>query len=729
MVCQLTNGHLKKYLIRWLNDLKPPFDWNLKKMSDANRKKELLKWQDEQDKLVLRQYSETTSRGPIIVASWLLVIIWALHRWVLPSSWLEELRRMLFESGWVPYGIVWWGIFGILYLFQVYFRRINPLKMAERLESEVLQIARTSSLDSQRMYQVLLQNSRDNRVGYFGARFTRLVNLYRSNSDLSAVQRLRDEILEHDEYMHQLGFSAVRCSEWAMPLFGFLGTVMGIGQAIASLKNGLSFDEEGKLLTNPTLIQESFSGMALAFETTLEGLVGLLIVGTLHAFLRKRLELALARAQPAFTQLIENTRGSIPKVQVEGVATLEIDMDLLRSEITTMRDEMQDRHLQQQQIEALAETVIDQDPRFKSIREIIFSPVVEFDVQFRMFSENLATFVSNHIDGHWRFVSGSGNSYGHQNAVLIQSNQQTCVSFFNLAEPEFQCLPLEERYDRITMCGDEYAILRQDQGELHLLERKNNSLRQIQGLSQHPADNTFPFQFNGSVSCAILVSGDPTTCQAGVLDFSTGSHNSQTIPGGKMSWKLSSLSPNGSALVLAGMSMTESNGKGDWSLLHIPVSLPGKQARPEEGSSALPRLNVNDVNRITLSGIRQLRQMVWISNQELLLLDEAGELWLFDLRRESPIQVKNERWKPAPDTLLIPGRQRWFARHCNQKLSMWKVWRTSRLHDYGDGVTKKADKFRTECSGVSQDGRFLWSGVEQVMAVWSFPEYQSDNRE
>src|SRR5687768_6168825 len=138
------------------------------------------------EKIFARAYGETNSRFSVVWASLLLGALYLAHRYLDPA-WLAEPRRMLFQSGWVPYGIVWWCLLGLHYLWQIYGRRLLPLQQAAIHEQDVIQTARRSGLDSRETYKILVERDAEGRRGYFTQRFLRLFNLYHTNPDLSAV--------------------------------------------------------------------------------------------------------------------------------------------------------------------------------------------------------------------------------------------------------------------------------------------------------------------------------------------------------------------------------------------------------------------------------------------------------------------------------------------------------------------------------------------------------------
>jgi len=114
-------------------------------------------------------------------------------------------------------------------------------------------------------------------------------------SNLRNIGRIADvdEILrsqaEHEESMVETSFSLLRGFIWAIPILGFIGTVMGLSSAIGGFGAVLNqANENMEAITSG--LQTVTSGLSTAFETTLVALVAALVVQMLLVFQKKHEE-------------------------------------------------------------------------------------------------------------------------------------------------------------------------------------------------------------------------------------------------------------------------------------------------------------------------------------------------------------------------------------------------------------------------------------------------------
>ncbi|MCH2203817.1 MAG: MotA/TolQ/ExbB proton channel family protein [Fuerstiella sp.] len=111
-------------------------------------------------------------------------------------------------------------------------------------------------------------------------------------SNLRNIGRVSDvdEILrsqaESDEAISESSYVLLNGFVWAIPILGFIGTVLGLSVAIGEFGSVMSASSEGADALLPAL-KKVTGGLGVAFDTTLEALVAALVIQILVTFLRK----------------------------------------------------------------------------------------------------------------------------------------------------------------------------------------------------------------------------------------------------------------------------------------------------------------------------------------------------------------------------------------------------------------------------------------------------------
>lgn len=98
-----------------------------------------------------------------------------------------------------------------------------------------------------------------------------------------------DEILrsqaENDQSAMDTSYGLIRGFIWAIPVLGFIGTVLGLSSAVGGFGEVLANTDDLSEITSS--LTGVTSGLAIAFETTLEALVAALLIQLLVTFLHK----------------------------------------------------------------------------------------------------------------------------------------------------------------------------------------------------------------------------------------------------------------------------------------------------------------------------------------------------------------------------------------------------------------------------------------------------------
>lgn len=118
--------------------------------------------------------------------------------------------------------------------------------------------------------------------------FNRIVIALSNLRNLGRVADV-DEILrsqaEHDESSMETSYALVRGFVWAIPVLGFIGTVLGLSKAIGGFGSVLQSTDDISMIK--TALQGVTGGLATAFITTLQALVAALFIQLGLTFLKK----------------------------------------------------------------------------------------------------------------------------------------------------------------------------------------------------------------------------------------------------------------------------------------------------------------------------------------------------------------------------------------------------------------------------------------------------------
>jgi hypothetical protein len=697
---------------------------------------------------IVKNYGDTSSQSTFLWAFIWFGIILALDRWILPETWQPAVRNIILHKGIIPRAILWSALFGLLYLFQIWRRVLQPLQLAAEVEQDIVGSACKFGLGSGQLESKLMEYVRLGSGGYFFTRFVRLHRLFIINNDRAAVERLRSEILENDDYNHQLSFAAVRWSEWAMPLLGFLGTVVGIGKAIGSLEGGIQWDKGGNVLLNPSLIKISFEGMATAFETTLLGLTGVLIVGLFHAFLRKRLNKALATAESTFTKSIEKTRGTVPSVSVTKVSGLSLDTSDLQNEIRYMAEEMTNLHVEmdgvnrkltaqelfRREILGMAETVIAEEPRLESVKRILFTPVVAFSRAFEKSTREVETFISDSLKTKsWSIDSVGSGHVSDRCYFLIQSPKAGASGICIVNVPSFGPNAWHEippEFNNLKVIGPDHAILTGLNTPVHCWH--NGDMKSLQkfetGGGNMPA--VLPFYFNEIDYGALLICDTGAECI--ISSFQLPNMIKKDFPFSLIDLDFpikAALASDNTKMIIAGAKEKAKPAK----IYHIPLhfsltdSTKNKNKKDRKGRKLT--ITAEEPLPILLPDVKGIKSIEFISSKEILIVEDNGAVWLMDIDHQFPVRLDHDEWKDYKDIVLKVGRNRWCAVCKNDQLSMWRIRKGGRIHRYSDLPSLQATGLNSNLATTVDDGRYLIAGIKNKVALWRYPEYEFEQKE
>lgn len=188
----------------------------------------------------------------------------------------DALKAMLLERGWIPHVIMVLTALSVAILIVkvIRLRRQRRVFNYSILETERITpanvgdvIGRVESLREQagpRLSSVLLE------------RVNRLLEHYAARGDVAETANVNSTDADSDASAVAASFSIVKVFIWAIPIVGFIGTVIGIGVAVGGFSASLEGAEQ--LDTIKSSLGEVTSGLAIAFDTTLVALVASILV-------------------------------------------------------------------------------------------------------------------------------------------------------------------------------------------------------------------------------------------------------------------------------------------------------------------------------------------------------------------------------------------------------------------------------------------------------------------
>lgn len=192
---------------------------------------------------------------------------------------------MFRDRGFVPYFIVFFSAWCCAILL-IKWRKLN-------LQRRALNV---SFLPEQHDFILSPANVGDVLANLYQAvddpkRFVVLNRVLVALSNLKNLGRVTDveEILrsqaEHDEAATETSYALLRGFIWAIPVLGFIGTVVGLSYAIGAFGGVLA--EATEVSEIAASLKGVTAGLATAFETTLEALVAALAIQLALTFLKK----------------------------------------------------------------------------------------------------------------------------------------------------------------------------------------------------------------------------------------------------------------------------------------------------------------------------------------------------------------------------------------------------------------------------------------------------------
>ncbi len=204
----------------------------------------------------------------VLVASVLLLALY--------FSPMSYFRSMILERGPTQYACVFLGTWATIILI-VKRRKLRIQRLA--LETSVVPndhsfvlSSQTADLVSHRIHEIAEDPERFIVFNRILIAISSLKNLGR----VSDADEILNSIADQDSSSHETSFAILNGFLWAIPVLGFIGTVLGLSQSMASFSSLLENETEVSAIVSS--LREVTGGLSIAFETTLLALVIALVI-------------------------------------------------------------------------------------------------------------------------------------------------------------------------------------------------------------------------------------------------------------------------------------------------------------------------------------------------------------------------------------------------------------------------------------------------------------------
>jgi len=204
-------------------------------------------------------------------------------------------HKLLTQRGPVPYAIVFITAWAFSILLLKWFRIRRQEKSLAQDWGQTVAPGLAAEASSETVDRTIadIENTDQERGGTLLARRLLLgVERWRSTRNLAEVDEAMRHQADLDADTVDSSYAAVRLFIWCAPILGFIGTVIGIGSAVAGFSGMLR--EAAKLEEIKAGLSTVTSGLGVAFDTTLVGLAAALLIMLVTTAMQHREESMLA---------------------------------------------------------------------------------------------------------------------------------------------------------------------------------------------------------------------------------------------------------------------------------------------------------------------------------------------------------------------------------------------------------------------------------------------------
>ena len=205
--------------------------------------------------------------APIVAAAYLLV---------LPMAHQTLVGRVLVKSAWIGQMISFLGVWSLVIII------VKALGLSNRrkwLEEDLLPEAIDPYITYDNAHEFIRYLQSRRKSDEFNLVSNRLElaleKVAFGNTPSEVLQDLQTQS-QVDSDKLESSYTIIRTFIWAIPILGFIGTVLGIGQAISGFASSLESAKD--MVTIKTTLGHVVKGLAFAFDTTFLGLIVSVVV-------------------------------------------------------------------------------------------------------------------------------------------------------------------------------------------------------------------------------------------------------------------------------------------------------------------------------------------------------------------------------------------------------------------------------------------------------------------
>ena len=221
----------------------------------------------------------------------------------------SEVGKMFMERGVIPYCIVFFSAWSLSILF-IKWSKIRYQRRTLKLEiTQDPKFILNAGTVSHVMAAIRRHVDDPNDFILFNRIVIALSNL-RNLGRVSDVDDILRSQASNDESRMESSYSLLRGFVWAIPVLGFIGTVLGLSEAIGQFGTVLQSADDIEVIK--TSLGGVTGGLATAFQTTLEALVAALFIQLLMTFVKKKEEEFL---DECFDYCLRNVVGRLQVIQ------------------------------------------------------------------------------------------------------------------------------------------------------------------------------------------------------------------------------------------------------------------------------------------------------------------------------------------------------------------------------------------------------------------------------